>query len=81
MDSGLKVAEAFADQSVLVTGASGFLGKVLVEKLLYSVPHINKIYVLIRPLKGRFFAKQLKTRFKNKTQFAKCAFWFFKALI
>jgi fatty acyl-CoA reductase len=52
MDSGLRVAETFANQNVLVTGASGFLGKVLVEKLLYSVPHLNKIYLLIRPLKG-----------------------------
>lgn len=52
MDSGLRVSETFANQSVLVTGASGFLGKVLVEKLLFSVPHIHKIYLLIRPLKG-----------------------------
>lgn len=52
MDSGLRVLDAFANQNVLVTGASGFLGKVLIEKLLYSVPHVNKIYVIIRPLKG-----------------------------
>ncbi|KAI6187818.1 Fatty acyl-CoA reductase [Aphelenchoides besseyi] len=52
MDAGLCVADTFANRSVFVTGASGFLGKVLIEKLLFSNPHINQIYVLIRPLKG-----------------------------
>lgn len=52
MVTGSRVADTFADRSIFVTGASGFLGKVLVEKLLYSVPDIKKIYVLIRPLKG-----------------------------
>lgn len=39
--------------SVLITGASGFLGKVLLEKLLFSLPRIARIYLLIRPLKGQ----------------------------
>ena len=45
------VAEVFEDKCVFVTGASGFLGKVLVEKLLYST-NVKTIYLLIRPLKG-----------------------------
>ncbi|KAI1705671.1 male sterility protein domain-containing protein [Ditylenchus destructor] len=47
-----RVAEAFEGRCVFVTGASGFLGKVLVEKLLYSIPQIKNIYLLIRPLKN-----------------------------
>jgi fatty acyl-CoA reductase len=46
-----RVAEVYENQSVFVTGASGFLGKVLVEKLLYST-NVKNIYCLIRPLKG-----------------------------
>lgn len=45
------VADVYTDRCVFVTGASGFLGKVLVEKLLYST-NVKSIYVLIRPLKG-----------------------------
>jgi fatty acyl-CoA reductase len=45
------VADVYTDKCVFVTGASGFLGKVLVEKLLYST-NVKSIYVLIRPLKG-----------------------------
>jgi fatty acyl-CoA reductase len=46
-----RVADIYADKGVFITGASGFLGKVLVEKLLYST-NVKCIYLLIRPLKG-----------------------------
>uniref|UniRef100_A0AC34QVW2 Fatty acyl-CoA reductase n=1 Tax=Panagrolaimus sp. JU765 TaxID=591449 RepID=A0AC34QVW2_9BILA len=46
-----RVTEVFQNQTIFVTGFSGFLGKVLVEKLLFST-NVSKIYVLIRPLKG-----------------------------
>jgi len=42
------VSEFYRGRSVLVTGASGFIGKQLVEKLLRSCPDIDKIYVLLR---------------------------------
>lgn len=37
---------------VLVTGATGFLGKALLEKLLRSCPRLGSVFVLIRPKKG-----------------------------
>jgi thioester reductase-like protein len=43
-----EVAEFFRGRSVLVTGASGFMGKVLLEKLLYSCPDLRAIYILLR---------------------------------
>ncbi|VDN57897.1 unnamed protein product [Dracunculus medinensis] len=49
MEVNGRVADAFAGRSILVTGASGFLGKVLIEKLLYSIPEVKSIYLLIRP--------------------------------
>lgn len=51
MVASKRVAEVFKDQCVFVTGFSGFLGKVLVEKLLFSTD-VKTVYVLIRPLKG-----------------------------
>lgn len=38
----------YAGKSVLVTGATGFVGKVFVEKLLRSCTLINKVYIIIR---------------------------------
>lgn len=52
MELGRQVADVFAGQSILVTGASGFLGKVLIEKLLYSVPSLKNVYLLVRPKNG-----------------------------
>lgn len=46
--SGSSVAEFYGGRTILITGATGFMGKVLVEKLLRSCPGISKIYLLMR---------------------------------
>lgn len=43
----------YADKTIFITGATGFLGKVLIEKLLRSCPEIKKIYVLVRHKKNK----------------------------
>lgn len=51
----------FDGRSIFITGGTGFMGKVLIEKLLRSCPGIDKIYVLIRPSKqGKSAADKLK---------------------
>ncbi|KAJ8954206.1 hypothetical protein NQ318_005801 [Aromia moschata] len=47
------LAEWYADQKILITGATGLMGKVLVEKLLRSCPKVATVYILIRPKKGK----------------------------
>lgn len=48
---GTSIEAFFAASVILITGATGFLGKALLEKLLRSCPRISTIYILIRPKK------------------------------
>ncbi|KAL4711343.1 hypothetical protein ACJJTC_019184 [Scirpophaga incertulas] len=47
------VQNFFSGQCVFLTGGTGFLGKVLIEKLLRSCGDVDTIYVLIRSKKGK----------------------------
>ena len=47
-----EIADYFKDKSIFLTGATGFLGKVLIEKLLKSCHDLKCIYILIRSKKG-----------------------------
>ncbi|XP_062990468.1 fatty acyl-CoA reductase 2 [Elgaria multicarinata webbii] len=47
------VAAYYNGKSVLVTGATGFMGKVLLEKLLRSSPDVKAIYILVRHKSGQ----------------------------
>lgn len=43
----------YAGKTVFITGASGFMGKVLIEKLLYSCYEVKEIIILMRPKRGK----------------------------
>ncbi|KAK7868009.1 hypothetical protein R5R35_010183 [Gryllus longicercus] len=47
-----RVASCFAGKDVFVTGGSGFVGRVLIEKLLREAPDVGTIFVLVRAKKG-----------------------------
>ncbi|GLG96576.1 Putative fatty acyl-CoA reductase CG5065, partial [Gryllus bimaculatus] len=51
-EDNISVADFYEGKSVFITGATGFIGKVLVEKLLWSCPGIEKIFLLIRSKKN-----------------------------
>lgn len=46
------IPEWFAGRNIFITGATGFMGKVLVEKLLRDCPDVAQLYLLIRPKRG-----------------------------
>ncbi|KAI2648427.1 Fatty acyl-CoA reductase 1 [Labeo rohita] len=47
------IPEFYEGKNVLITGATGFMGKVLLEKLLRSCPGVKAAYVLVRPKAGQ----------------------------
>lgn len=47
------VAEYYSGKNVFITGGTGFIGKVLIEKLLRSCPRLNKVFILVRPKRSQ----------------------------
>lgn len=59
-----EIQSFYKDKTIFITGGSGFMGKVLIEKLLYSCSDLNKIYVLMRTKRDRNFETRLEEMFK-----------------
>lgn len=51
--TGSEISKFYAGKSVFVTGGTGFLGKLLVEKLLRACPEISSVMMLVRAKKGK----------------------------
>ena len=52
--------EFYKDKSIMLTGCTGFLGKIILEKILRTCSNFRKVYILIRPKKGTTVAKRLQ---------------------
>ena len=54
-----EISEFYKDKSIFITGSTGFLGKCLIEKLLRSCFHLQRIYLLVRAKKGKTAQERL----------------------
>ena len=60
------IQKFFDGQCILITGATGFVGKVLLEKLLRCCPNIDTIFVLMREKKSKDMYSRLDEIFNNE---------------
>lgn len=47
------IQKFYNNKTIFITGASGFMGKVLLEKLLYSCSDMKEVFILMRPKRGK----------------------------
>ncbi|XP_045508710.1 putative fatty acyl-CoA reductase CG5065 isoform X1 [Colias croceus] len=57
---GALIPQFYAGRSLFITGATGFMGKVLIERLLSTCPDIGTLYLLMRQKKGVTPEKRLQ---------------------
>jgi hypothetical protein len=56
-DGGIR--DFFRGKSIFITGGSGFMGKVLIEKFLYACD-LKEIFLLMRPKRGKSGEQRVK---------------------
>nr|ART33386.1 male sterility protein 2 [Lycium barbarum] len=64
-DDGIGITKFLRGKAFLITGATGFLGKVLIEKILRTAPDVNKIFILIKAKNKQVAMQRLKNEILN----------------
>ncbi|XP_046683821.1 fatty acyl-CoA reductase wat-like isoform X2 [Homalodisca vitripennis] len=62
---GSPIQQFYQDKCVLITGGTGFLGKVLTEKLLRSCSGVSQIFLIARPKKGKTIHERIDDIFSD----------------
>ncbi|XP_010514782.1 PREDICTED: probable fatty acyl-CoA reductase 5 [Camelina sativa] len=65
----LTCVQLLRNKTILVTGATGFLAKVFVEKILRVQPNVKKLYLLVRASDNEAATKRLRTEAFEKDLF------------
>ncbi|XP_030756623.1 fatty acyl-CoA reductase wat-like isoform X1 [Sitophilus oryzae] len=64
-ENGSEVVEFLRGKNILVTGGTGFLGKLLIEKLLRCCKDIGTVYIIIRTKKGKSMEERINEFLDN----------------
>ena len=49
----MNIKDFYKDKVIVLTGTTGFVGKVMLEKFLRSLPNFKKLYIMVRQKKNR----------------------------
>ena len=60
-----RIGATFNDRNIFITGGTGFLGKVIIEKFLRVLPDIGQLYLLVRPKYGKDPSQRLEDLLNN----------------
>ncbi|KAK5650769.1 hypothetical protein RI129_001798 [Pyrocoelia pectoralis] len=60
-----EIRQFYSNSNVLITGGTGFLGKVLIQKLVRECEDIGSIYLLIRPKREKTIDERCKAIFDD----------------
>ncbi|XP_073146337.1 fatty acyl-CoA reductase 1-like [Henckelia pumila] len=56
----IEIVQYFEGKTFLITGATGFLAKIFLEKILRLQPNVKKLFLLIRPTTERSIEQRLR---------------------
>ncbi|KAL5067477.1 hypothetical protein RYX36_018364 [Vicia faba] len=71
LDEGIGIVKFLRGKKFFVTGATGFLAKVLIEKILRTEPDVGKMYLLIKAKNKEAAMERLKNEIIN-TELFRC---------
>ncbi|CAG9794521.1 unnamed protein product [Diatraea saccharalis] len=54
-----QVRAFYSGKNFFITGSTGFVGLCLIEKILRTIPDVGKLYLLMRPKKGKDIVERL----------------------
>ncbi|KAI4989448.1 hypothetical protein ZWY2020_036765 [Hordeum vulgare] len=66
---GIGITEFLGGKNFLITGGTGFLAKVIIEKILRTTPDVGKIYLLIKAKDSEAAMKRLQNEIVNTELF------------
>jgi fatty acyl-CoA reductase len=56
----------YKEKTIFITGTTGFVGKVVLEKILRSLPEFKRMYIMVRSKKGVTDQQRLNDIFKSE---------------
>uniref|UniRef100_A0A8D8WTF8 Fatty acyl-CoA reductase n=1 Tax=Cacopsylla melanoneura TaxID=428564 RepID=A0A8D8WTF8_9HEMI len=66
LDPTAPMYQFYKGLNIFLTGASGFMGKVFIEKVLRCYPEVGAIYILMRPKKNKTVQERIEEQFKDE---------------
>lgn len=63
-----KISDFYRDEQILITGGTGFVGQLLITKLLLSCPKLKKIILLVRKRENESWESRKRKLFNDEVR-------------